>query len=285
MRISKQFSILSISVILGFGASAPLTTFAGNGPAKPDAPAKPDEQKKVWTNDDVARLNPEFVAVAAKPAAGGSTAAASAVITPLGPKLAPVIVPAAAPGDPQQDPAWYGAQLENLQADLAAIEGREQQLQDFRNTATGLPTGLILNAPCTGITTDNLIANLDAERQAILVQIDALEDLARRHGLAPGAFEARGAAPPSPAEERAAVKQVLQDRTAQLAEIQATVASMQDQAASLHATLQPPTPGFGGNMTTDLLERLDDRAAAAQADIDSAADLARSLGMVPGDIR
>jgi hypothetical protein len=96
---------------------------------------------------------------------------------------------------------------------------------------------------------------------------------------------ATGAAPPSPAEERATVKRVLLDRTAQLAEIQATVASMQDQAASLNATLQSPTPGFGGNMTTDLLERLDNRAAAAQMDIDSAADLARSLGMAPGDIR
>jgi hypothetical protein len=285
MRISKQFSILSMSAILGFGVLAPLATFAGNGPAKPAAPAKPDEQKKVWTNDDVARLNPEFAAIAASPAAGGSTAAASVVVTPLGPRRAPVIVQAARPGDPRQDPAWYGAQLENLQTELAAVEGREQQLQNFRNTATGLPTGLILNAPCMGITTDNLIANLDAGRQAILAQIDALEDLARSHGLAPGALNATGAAPLSPAEERATVKDVWQDSTAQLAEIQATVASMQDQAASLHATLQPPTPGFGGNMTTDLLERLDNQAAETQADIDSAADAARSLGMAPGDIR
>jgi hypothetical protein len=285
MRLSKQFSILSISAILGLGVSVPLATFAGNGPAKPAPRAQPDEQKKVWTNDDVARLNPEFAAVAAKPAAGGSAAAAIVVVTPVGRKQAPVIVPAAAPVDPREDPAWYGAQLEDLQTELAEVEGREQQLQNFRNTASGLPTGLILNAPCTGITTDNLIANLDAERQAILAQIDALEDLARSHGLAPGALYAPEAAPPSPAQERATVKRVLQRSSAQLAEIETAVASMQDQAASLHATLQPPTPGFGGNMTTDLLERLDNRAAAAQADIDSAAEAARLLGMAPGDIR
>jgi hypothetical protein len=50
-------------------------------------------------------------------------------------------------------------------------------------------------------------------------------------------------------------------------------------------TLLQRTPGEGGNMTTDLLDRLDSRANALQDEISNAEDAARSIGLQPGDLR
>ncbi len=275
--------------MLALGVAAPQTAFASGDPAKPAASPKPDtQQKRIWTNDDVERLNPGFVAVSGKKTTVEPAVPATVTVAPPVAQAARVAV--AVPLAPEKDPAWYGQQLAMLQEQLAAVEGRETELRNFRNTATGVPTGLILNAPCTGITTDNLIANLDAQRHEILARIDALGDLARANGLPPGILvEGRGlvqtSVRPSVAEQRTAVTQVVQEATAQLADVQATVASMQDQAASLNAALQQPTPGFGGNMTTDLLDRLGGRAAALQGAIDNASDAARTLGMAPGELR
>jgi hypothetical protein len=278
MRISTRFSILAFGAMAAVCAAAPLATFAGGPPAKPAA--KPDEQKKVWTNEDVARLNPDYVEGAGNSATVIAVVPPTFVVTPVGPKPAPMVV--AVPITPEQDPAWYGRQLANWQTQLAAVEAREEQLRNFRATSTGLPTGLVLDGPVEGITTDNLIANLDSERHDILAQIDALEDMARSNGFAPGAPEGP---PPTVEEQRAALLRTVQGADAQLQGIQLTKAMMQQQAGDLHATLQTPTPGWGGNMTTDLLERLDSQAASLATTVASASDAARSLGVAPADLR
>jgi hypothetical protein len=290
MQISNRFSIWAASCVLGFAFSAPLATFAGHGPAKPAASPKPDEQKKVWTNDDIERLNPDFVEASGKRRAVESTDTSTVVVTPMGVRAAPLVVAVAVPRAKQQDPAWYGQQVTELQTQLATVEGQEEQLRNFRSTASGLSTGLMLDAPTGGITTDNLIANLDAQRQQILAQLDALGDLARSNGLPPGILvEGRGlvqpGVQPSAAEQRIAATSLAQAAADRLAAVQSTVSFMQDQAASLNATLQPPTPGFGGNPTTDLLERLNGQANALQGVIEGADDAARSLGVPPSDLR
>jgi hypothetical protein len=281
MRMSTRISILGISALLAVCAAAPLATFAGGPPAKPAA--KPDEQKKVWTNEDVARLNPDYVAGAGNSATVIAVVPATFVVTPEGPRPAPVVV--AVPIAPEQDAAWYGRQLANWQTELAAVEAREQELRNFRATSAGLQTGLVLNGPVEGITTDNLIANLDAERHDILAQIDALQDLARSNGFAPGALVASEGLQPTAGEQRADLLRTVQGANAQLEGIQLTQRVMQQQAADLHATLQPPTPSWGGNMTTDLEQRLDSQAASLASRIDSASDTARSLGVPPADLR
>jgi hypothetical protein len=48
----------------------------------------------------------------------------------------------------------------------------------------------------------------------------------------------------------------------------------------LGASLLPPTPGFGGNMTTDLIERLDNRASEIQSALEQTEDTARRIGPV-----
>ena len=70
-----------------------------------------------------------------------------------------------------------------------------------------------------------------------------------------------------------------------LAETQAATENMQNQAASQGITLIPPAPGNGGNMTTDLIERLDARVGNIQNELGNVEDDARSLGAQPGDLR
>jgi hypothetical protein len=290
MRIPVRFSLTPlVAALLCVGISIPAATFAAGDPAKPAGSPKPDSQKKVWTNDDVERLNPAFV-VNSSPQP--STASATTLTTVSVPSLAPAPhrVVARAPLPPEQDPRWYAQQVTALQAELSAIDSHEDELRQFRATSAGLPTGLVLNAPVEGITTDNLIAQLESRRQEIAQQINALGDLARQNDLPPGILVAgRGlveiADQPTVEEQRAAAVALARDASDELTEVQGAVAGMHDQASSQGITLLPPTPGDGGNMTTDLLERLDSRATDLQSVISSAQDEAKGLGVPPGDLR
>jgi len=281
--------LLAAALPFCLGLAIPAATFAGGGPAKPAASPKPDSQKKVWTNDDVERLNPAFVVNRAPQTTTGS-ATATRVVGELPARPASASAAPSAPLDPEQDPQWYAQQVTELNAELSAIDSREEQLRQFRATTAGLPTGLVLNAPCEGISTDNLIAQLDARRQEIVQQMDALGDMARQNDLPPGILvEGRGlaqiASQPTAEEQRAAVAQDARDASDELTQLQEVVAGMQDQLAVRGITLVQPTPGQVGNMTTDLVERLDSRENALQNEIGDAEDAARSIGVPPGDLR
>ena len=287
MPISNRFSALSFGLLL-LVASSPSSAVAAGNAGKPAGAPKPDVQRKVWTNDEVERLNPNFSPVAAKRADGEATSAPAAVAPAA--EAASASFALVAPLPPEKDPAVYGHELTVLQSQLADVEAHEAALRNFRSTGATAGTGLMLNAPCTGITTDNLIANLEAQRQGILAQIDALGDRARINGLPAGTLvEGRGLVQPgyqpSADEQRSAVSQVLQEASSQLADVQAKLAAMRAQAAALHITLQPPALGGVGSMTADLLSRLNGQAASLQNAIDDATDTARSLGMAPGELR
>jgi hypothetical protein len=294
MRIPVSFSFkFVVATPLCLALAIPVATLAAGDPAKP-APApkaaasKPDTQKRVWTNDDVEQLNPAFDPNAPRNSAVASSQPAAAEKSVLPAAIA--VVPSA-PLDPQKDPGWYAQQLVSLQAEQAAIASREDDLRQFRASGDTISTsGLVLNAPCEGITTDNLIAQLEARRQEIEQQIDSLADVARSNGILPGvladpASYAPGGSQPDAEERRVALAQQVQEASDQLAQVHGVVADMQDQQAAQNMTLLPPTPGNGGNMTTDLLERLDNRANALQSEINNAEDAARSQGVPPGDLR
>jgi hypothetical protein len=281
MRISNRTSFVALAALMAICTAAPSATFAAGDPAKPTPKpsAKPDDQRRVWTNEDVARLNPAYVAGPAK-SATVITVVPSVVVTPEGPKIATVAVASALPAE--QDPAWYARQLDSLQTQFADVQARQDRLQNFRATGAGLQPGLELNSPVEGISTDNLIAALVAERQSLLDQIDTIQDLARRNGLNASQLVLPA---PSAADSTAALAQTVRGANSQLNGIALTEAVMNAKAAELHATLQQPTPGFGGNMTTDLLDRLNTRAAKLQSAIDGADDSARTLGVASGDLR
>jgi hypothetical protein len=245
----------------------------------PAAQPRQEQTKKVYTNDDFGWYNPSASAAGASqsaqsvPAAPETSAASSGVQpTPL---------------DSQQDPQWYARQVASLENELAAVQSREDALQQFRATSSGLRTGLVLNAPTEGISTDNLIAQLDARRQQIMQQLDDLADLARVNGLPPGTVNQPSAPEqPSPtlAQQQDALTTQYRDISDQLAENQAVQDDMQQQAAARNITLLPSVPGQGGNLTTNLLDNLNSQADVLQSSLSDAEDNARTLGVQPGDL-
>jgi len=295
MRIPMRAISLAISaslaLILGFaslcGVSVP--AFASGDDKSPavtsasskNAAAVPDREKKVYTNDDIDRMWP-------KP----KLSVASTSRVPIQVAAAPRAKSLAnQPLTPEKDPLWYAQQVAALEAELGQIATREESLREFRasgstNALPGMRVGLQLNAPCDGITTDNEISNLGQRRAEIEQQIAALEGTAQQNDMSPAVIRdapeilAAAQNPLTPAEERL----LLAERQAQLAdELNATqneLAGMTEHATALGANLQPPTPGFGGNMTTDLIERLDNRANEVREALDQTEDAARQSGAV-----
>ncbi len=276
-----------LALILFSGISIP--AFA-SGDDKSPAPASatpknaaptPDREKKVYTNDDIDRMWPKQ-----KLAVVSTSRAQSQPVT-----ISREAAFAAQPRRPEKNPLWYASQVAALEDELGGIAAAEERLREFRasgstDTPPGTRLGLQLNAPCDGITTDNEISNLEQRRAEIEQQIASLEDTAQQNDMPPAvirdASEILAAAqkPLNSAQER----MLLAEQQAQLAdELNATqeqLASMSEQAAAQRANLQPPTPGFGGNMTTDLIERLDNRASEIQEALDQNEDAARTVGPV-----
>ncbi len=295
MRIPMRAISLAISaslaLILGFVSLCGISVSAfASGDDKSAAPSfaaaknpapVPDREKKVYTNDDIDRMFPKpklsVVSSSRTPIQVAATSRAkSATNQPL---------------TPEKDPLWYAQQVAALETELGQIAAREESLREFRASRStdalpGMRVGLQLNAPCDGITTDNEISNLGQRRAEIEQQIAALEDTAQQNDMSPAiirdAPEILAAAqnPLTPAEERS----LLAERQARLAdELSATqneLAGMSEQATALGANLQRPTPGFGGNMTTDLIERLDNRANEVRETLDQTEDAARQTGAV-----
>jgi hypothetical protein len=275
----------SLALILLSGISIPAfasgndkSAASSSAAAKNAAPVR-DREKKVYTNDDIDRMFP-------KPKLSVVSSSRMPIQVAATPRAKSV---ANQPLTPEKDPLWYAQQVAALEAELGQVATREESLREFRASRStdappGMRTGLQLNAPCDGITTDNEVSNLGQRRAEIELQIVALEDTAQQNDMSPSIIRdspeilAAAQNPLTPAEERA----LLADRQAQLEdELNATqneLAGMSEQATALGANLQRPTPGFGGNMTTDLIERLDNRASGIQGALDQTEDAARQAG-------
>lgn len=286
MRTSVRFLAL-IAVLATRSFLCPAgPAFAGGADMTP-APSWPTPtlEKKVFTNDDFPNWG--------RPPVSNEVSRSEALNAMTNLPVAPGGRSAASePYSPEKDPYWYARQAESLEAELQSLGSRVQQLSHFRQTGTGLPTGLILDAPCEGITTDNEIAQLNLRRQQIERELDQLGDTARRNDFPPGLLREtaelvqvqEGQISRTPAEEQAALLQKFESFQEELAQVQNVVAGMKQVAAARRMTLLLPT-GNGGNMTTDLLARLAARANAIRSDISNVEDDARRAGIAPGLLR
>jgi hypothetical protein len=270
------------------------TSASGAGESAAAKQPTPDREKKVFTNDDLE-------AMYGKPSVAGEMENSEAM---AGSSEATQSKPGA-PADrrtsiarretlaPEKDPQWYARQTVAMSDEIASIDSEAQRLIQFR-TPGNTPragTGLILNAPCEGLTTDNRIAQLLARRQEIEEQMAALQDTARMNGMAPGVFvdasaivAASDRTPPlTAARRRAALAERVGQLSDQLEETQAVVADMAADTAARNMTLLRPN-GYGGNFTTDLLQRLDVRSNNLQDEIINVSDEALREGIPARDL-
>lgn len=282
MRTTGRALFLVSLLVISLWAtiSAPVIAAGGSSVAAAPKPI-PDVEKKIWTNDD-------FPTVA--PSSNAAELAVAALVTESS-AAEPISENASAVVNPEQDPRFYILQMASLQNELASVENQEQQLRDFRTTGVGIQPGLQLYAPCVGVGTDNLIAQLDARRGEILQQMDAVSDTARRNNLPPEilrdatSLAAGLEAPLSPEEQQDMLKTQAHDLGRELDETRGIVQASEAQAQSQGITLAQPSANAGGNVTTNMLEDLYSRAQALQGEISEVEDQARRSGIAPGLLR
>ena len=278
MGIFSRFSFHS-AVLTSLALTFPAIALAGgaNAPASPQP--RPAREVKVWTNDDFAAPGPRFESTTASVASASASSVTGAASSA-----------SAAPLPSGQDPQWYAGELTDLESELASVSAREQQLRQFRASGSTSGTGLNVVAPCQGVGTDNLIAQLAARRQELEQQVDALGDTARVNGLPPGILvEGRGRAVLetrlTPQEQEENLADRYRSFSDALAETQATIASMQADAASRRMSLVQPDPRWGGNMTTNLLQGLYEKQNALQSELNAIQDEARTSGLATSELR
>ncbi len=268
-------------------APAPTATYAPSATPAPSA-TRPDREKKVYTNDDIDQMWPKEQ--------GAANAAPTASANALGPAQVrrSFSVSRAARArivqvSPERDPVRYAAQMEALNVELDSISSREASLRDFRATGTGpgLTIGLQFDAPCDGITTDNAIAQLEMRRRGIEEQIDELQVAARQNGVSPAVFQnpaeilQAAQKPLSPGQERAELRERQSELIGKLDGVQNQLAGMSNAAAAQGITLLPVTPNWGGNLTTNRIQSLDERASQIQNAISENEEAARRAGLAP----
>src|ERR1700685_2143133 len=249
---------------------------------------RPDREKKVYTNDDIDRMWPKERAAASEAQSYPTNA------TTLPATRRTAAVSSAASGatvQPSRDnnPVWYAAQVASLYAELDSLSHREESLRDFRATGSdaGVTVGLQFDAPCEGITTDNAIQQLAIRGQEIEQQIGALQDTAQQNGVSSAVFqdpaEVLQAAqrPLSPGQEHAVLRERQSDLIGQYDGVQNQLADMSNEAAAQGITLLPVTPNWGGNLTTNRIQSLDERAQQIQNALSENEDAARRAGLAP----
>jgi hypothetical protein len=279
MRTNWRSFCFTAVIAIGLFAAIPTTAFGG-GPAGVAASPrpKPDVEKKIWTNDD-------FPATQAESRAASSNVRVVATLA-TEPPAEQAETNAAAPLNPEQDPRFYILQMASLENELAGVEDQEQRLQNFRATSAGIQPGLQIYAPCEGVGTDNLIAQLDARRRDILEQMDAVGDTARRNGMPPGILRGAGdraaelETPLTADERRDMIKKRARDLALDLEQTRGIQQASYAQAQSQGITLSQPAANAGGNM-----QGLDSRAQALQSAIGEVEDQARQQGIAPGLLR
>ena len=129
----------------------------------------------VWTNNDLERLHgPDMISIVGPMEEATATSAS-----------------ASGPYVKTQDPDWYSVeaaklrdQLERQQAELGEYRQALDNVRSLRETSGGIN----LIAGDVGITPQSGIEILQQRVNETQAKRDALEDLARRNGIAPGAL-------------------------------------------------------------------------------------------------
>lgn len=285
MRTTGRSLFLVSMFAVGLWATMSVPVMAAGRSSAAAAPKpKPDVEKKVWTNDDFPPVAPAAQA-SNTPELAAAALITESTVTEQGSEGGSALA------NPEQDPRFYILQMASLENELASLEIREQQLRNFRETSAGIQPGLQLYAPCEGVSTDNLIAQLDARRLEILQQMDTVSDAARRNDILPGILRdasdlAAGLQTPlTQDEQQDMLKTQARDLARELSETRGIAQASEAQAQSQGITLAQPSANTGGNMTTNMLDDLNRRAQALEGQISDVEDQARRSGVAPGLLR
>lgn len=152
--------------------------------------------RKVWTNDDLARLHDQgLISIIGQANSEQNPPQTTESNAPPQPAAS------AAPVTPRRDPQWYAKQAAKIQEQLADAQG---QLRRYQNALQAVRDNrsfgaFVLDQPDVGITPEASLDILAERVRTFQQQLDDLADQARHNGIEPGVLE-RGQAPPTEAE-------------------------------------------------------------------------------------
>ncbi len=138
-----------------------------------------NQQKKVWTNEDMDQLRARgLISIVGQEATVATTQAPAAPAETAFRVFASRL----------DDPAWYADQASDLQAELdkrqAALLQQQTAIDQSADRITEPGIALDKNGP--GMTPTEGLANLQAQVLEVQNQLDELADLARQHDIPPG---------------------------------------------------------------------------------------------------
>ncbi len=139
--------------------------------SQPADAVRAEDEKKVWTNEDVESLR----AISAIMESGLGAAGESSR-----PDGAPAFY------TKFKDPRWYREQLEPLRAELDRTTAELRRLRAILKSGKGGTNTIVLDQDTEGITPESAVVILQQRRVSLFKQIDALEDLAQKNGILPG---------------------------------------------------------------------------------------------------
>jgi hypothetical protein len=164
-----------------FAAALVLSIACSSQAAEKPRPAQgnQNQQKKVWTNDDMDQLRARGLI---------SIVGQEAVETAAQAPAAPAETAFPVYESRLDDPTWYADKVADLQAELDRREAAlNEQLTAIAKAADRVTQpGLTLNQDNAGVTPEAGVKVLQAKVQEIQAQMDELSDLARQHDLPPG---------------------------------------------------------------------------------------------------
>lgn len=178
--MTRRLLAVFVAALFALACFAPAMASQAAPPQK-QPPAK--KAKKIWTNEDLEALRPSGVASSATPSAVPSASGEA----PAGDETAAKA--AAEKKDKEEDPVEkLRKRLTPLRAEIDAVDAQLRSLRQNRSSGRTSGGGMDVSKTTGGMNTEDQIAQLEKRRGDLLRQIAAIEDEARRAGMAPGAI-------------------------------------------------------------------------------------------------
>src|ERR1700733_283627 len=132
--------------------------------------------RKVWTNDEISNVGGDrAISVVGKGSSGDSN-----------PSSNNFQKTASGSGARDKQAAAYRDRLHQLSNELEATDKKISQLRNFKAENTSASGGINMNYRYSMTSVEDQVKQLEEKKKQIQVQIDAVEDQARKNGFQPG---------------------------------------------------------------------------------------------------
>jgi hypothetical protein len=152
-------------------------TVQSSGSPSGTATEKPKTKpRKVWTNDEISNVGGDGAISVVGKAGGGDSNPSSNDFQ----KTAP------GSGAREKQAAAYRDRLHQLNNELEATDKKISQLRNFKGDNTSASGGINMNHGYSMTPVEDQVKQLEEKKKQIQMQIDAVEDQARKNGFEPG---------------------------------------------------------------------------------------------------